>query len=99
MRASSVVVSLILCQDRPQMPLAVEEHPVGDLRHIPPELIRLLRVHIKRYGTTSAGVSSRPPGAGIIQGPAYSIVWADARTGARRTVSHTSRRLRCTKGG
>jgi hypothetical protein len=37
------------------MPLAVEEHPVGDLGHIPPELIRLLRVHIKRYGTTSGG--------------------------------------------
>jgi hypothetical protein len=31
MGASSVVVSLILCQDRPQMPRAEDEHPVGDL--------------------------------------------------------------------
>ena len=31
MGASSVVVSLILGQDRPQMPLAEDQHPVGDL--------------------------------------------------------------------
>ena len=31
MRASSVVVSLILRQDRPQMPLAENDHPVSDL--------------------------------------------------------------------
>jgi len=30
--ASSVVVSLIVGQDRPQMPLAEDQHPVGDLR-------------------------------------------------------------------
>ena len=31
MRPSSVVVGLVLGQDRPQMPLAEDEHPVGDL--------------------------------------------------------------------
>src|ERR1039458_9159331 len=31
MRAASVVVSLILGQDRPQMPLAEDQHPVSDL--------------------------------------------------------------------
>ena len=31
MGASSVVVGLVLGQDRPQMPLAEDQHPVGDL--------------------------------------------------------------------
>jgi predicted ATPase len=32
MRAPSVVVALVLGQDRPQMPFAEDQHPVGDLR-------------------------------------------------------------------
>ena len=31
MGASSVVMGLVLDQDRPQMPLAEDQHPVGDL--------------------------------------------------------------------
>jgi hypothetical protein len=31
MGAASVVVGLVLGQDRPQVPLAEDEHPVGDL--------------------------------------------------------------------
>jgi hypothetical protein len=37
---------------------------------IPPELVRLLRAHIKRYGTTPTGGSSRPPGAASSRTPA-----------------------------
>ena len=32
MRAPSVVMALVLDQDRPQMPFAEDQHPVGDLR-------------------------------------------------------------------
>jgi hypothetical protein len=32
MGATSVVVGLVLGQDRPQLPLAEDQHPVGDLR-------------------------------------------------------------------
>jgi hypothetical protein len=79
------------------MPLAIDEHPVGDLSHIPPELIRLLRARIKRYGTTSGGRIFQAAWGRIIQNPAYGIVWANARTGTRRTDSHNSHRLWCTK--
>src|ERR1039457_6571371 len=79
------VVSLILCQYRPQMPLAIDEHPVGDLSHIPPELIRLLRAHINLYGTTSGGRIFQAAWGRIIQNSAYGIDWANARTGTRRT--------------
>jgi hypothetical protein len=92
-------VSLILCQCRSQIPLAIDEHPVGDLSHIPPELIRLLRAHINLYGTTSGERIFQAAWGGIIQNPAYGIVWANAHTGARRTDSHNSHRLSCTQGG
>jgi integrase len=46
---------------------------------IPPELVRLLRAHIKKYGTTPDGRVFQTSRGGIIQDSAYSVVWADAR--------------------
>ena len=46
---------------------------------IPPELVRLLRAHIERYGTTLDGRVFQTARGGIIQDSAYSAVWADAR--------------------
>ena len=46
---------------------------------IPPELVRLLRAHIKRYGTTPDGRVFQTSRGGIIQDSAYSAVWAQAR--------------------
>ena len=49
---------------------------------IPPELVRLLRAHIKRYGTTPDGRIFQTARGGIIQDSAYSAVWAEARQAA-----------------
>jgi len=46
---------------------------------IPPDLVRLLRAHIKRYGTTPDGRIFQTARGGIIQDSAYSAVWAEAR--------------------
>ena len=46
---------------------------------IPPDLVRILRVHIRRYGTTPDGRIFQTSRAGIIQDSAYSAVWAQAR--------------------
>jgi len=46
---------------------------------IPPELVRLLRAHIKKYGTTPDGRVFQTARGGIIQDSAYGAVWADAR--------------------
>jgi integrase len=46
---------------------------------IPPDLVRLLRAHIKRYGTTLDGRIFQTARGGIIQDSAYSAVWAEAR--------------------
>jgi integrase len=48
---------------------------------IPPELVKLLRAHIKRYGTTPDGRSSRPPGAAASRTP------PTARSGPARGVA------------
>jgi integrase len=45
---------------------------------IPPDLVRLLRAHIKRYGTTPDGRIFQTARGGI-QDSAYSTVWAGAR--------------------
>jgi integrase len=45
---------------------------------IPPDLVRLLRAHIKRYGTTPDGVFQTARG-GILQDSAYGEVWTEAR--------------------
>ena len=49
---------------------------------IPPELVRLLRAHIKKYGTTPDGRVFQTTRGGIIQDSAYSAVWAEARKAA-----------------
>ena len=49
---------------------------------IPPELVKLLRAHIRRYGTTPDGRVFQTTRGGIIQDSAYSAVWAEARQAA-----------------
>jgi integrase len=46
---------------------------------IPPDLVRLLRAHIRRYGTTPDGRIFQTARGGIIQDSAYSAAWAEAR--------------------
>ncbi len=46
---------------------------------IPPELVKLLRAHIKRYGTTPDGRIFQTARAGILQDSAYGEVWRPAR--------------------
>ena len=73
---------------------------------IPPELVRLLRAHIKRYGTTPDGRIFQTARGGILQDSAYSEVWAEARkrpsprpsAGRRSAAAPTTcgtRRCRC----
>jgi integrase len=49
---------------------------------IPPDLVRLLRAHIRRYGTTPDGRIFQTARGGILQDSAYTAVWAEARTNA-----------------
>src|ERR1017187_1746453 len=49
---------------------------------IPPDLVRLLRAHIRRYGTTPDGRIFQTARGGIIQDSAYSAAWAEARKAA-----------------
>jgi integrase len=46
---------------------------------IPPELVKLLRAHIKRYGTTPDGRIFQTARGGILQDSAYGEVWTQAR--------------------
>jgi integrase len=46
---------------------------------IPPDLVRILRAHIKRYAATTDGRIFQTARGGIIQDSAYSAVWAQAR--------------------
>src|ERR1022692_378478 len=46
---------------------------------VPPDLVRLLRAHIRRYGTTPDGRIFQTARGGIIQDSAYSAAWAEAR--------------------
>jgi integrase len=46
---------------------------------IPPELVKLLRAHIKRYGTISDGRIFQTARGGILQDSAYGEVWTEAR--------------------
>jgi integrase len=55
---------------------------------IPPELVRLLRAHIKKYGTTPDRRIFQTARGGIIQDSAYSAVWAQVGDhGAARAFS------------
>jgi integrase len=57
---------------------------------IPPELVKILRAHIRRYGTTPDGRIFQTTRGGIIQDSAYSAVWADARATALTPAQHNS---------
>jgi integrase len=46
---------------------------------IPPELVKLLRAHIKRYGTTPDERIFQTARGGILQDSAYGPVWTEAR--------------------
>jgi integrase len=46
---------------------------------IPPDLVKLLRAHIKRYGTTTDGRIFQTARGGILQDSAYGTVWTEAR--------------------
>ena len=58
---------------------------------IPPELVRLLRAHIKKYGTTPDGRIFQTTRGGIIQDSAYSAVWAEARKTTLTEAQYRSR--------
>ena len=49
---------------------------------IPPDLVRLLRAHIRRYGTTPDGRVFQTARGGILQDSAYTAVWAETREAA-----------------
>jgi hypothetical protein len=46
---------------------------------VPPELVKLLRAHIKRYGTTPDGRIFQTARGGILQDSGYNEVWGVAR--------------------
>jgi integrase len=58
---------------------------------IPPELVRPLRTHIKRYGTTPDGRIFPRHGGGILQDSGYNEVWAEERHGEHHGLSPGSR--------
>ena len=73
---------------------------------VPPELVKLLRAHIKRYGTTPDGRVFQTSRGGILQDSAYGEVWDQARKQAltpaqyrsplgRRPLTCATRRCRC----
>jgi hypothetical protein len=59
----------------------LKHRAAGEIRTIPipPELVKLVRAHIKRYGTTPDGRIFQTARGGLIQDSAYSAVWAGAR--------------------
>jgi integrase len=57
---------------------------------IPLELVKLLRAHIKKYGTTPDGRIFQTTRGGIIQDSAYSAVWAEARQAALTEAQYRS---------
>ena len=57
---------------------------------IPPLLVRMLRNHLKRYGTAPDGRIFQTARGGLIQDSAYSAVWAEARTAALTPAQQAS---------
>ena len=57
---------------------------------IPPELVRLLRAHIKRYGTTPDGRIFQTARGGILQDSGYNEVWTEARKKALTPAQYRS---------
>ena len=57
---------------------------------IPPVLVRLLRAHIKRYGTTLDGRIFQTARGGILQDSGYNEVWDQARREALTPAQYRS---------
>jgi integrase len=57
---------------------------------IPPELVRLVRAHIKKYGTTSDGRIFQTARGGILQDSGYNEVWTEARQTALTPAQYRS---------
>jgi integrase len=57
---------------------------------IPPELVRLLRTHIQRYGTTPDGRIFQTARCGLLQDSGYNEVWTQARNNALTTAQYKS---------
>ncbi|MBV9854898.1 MAG: tyrosine-type recombinase/integrase [Streptosporangiaceae bacterium] len=57
---------------------------------IPPDLVRLLRAHIKRYGTTPDGRIFQTARGGILQDSGYNEVWTEARKQALTPAQYRS---------
>jgi integrase len=57
---------------------------------IPPELVKLLRAHIKRYGTTTDGRIFQTARGGILQDSAYGAVRTEARKEALTPAQNRS---------
>jgi integrase len=57
---------------------------------LPPDLVKLLRAHIRRYGTTPDGRIFQTARGGIIQDSAYSAVLAAARKEALTEAQYRS---------
>jgi integrase len=57
---------------------------------IPPELVRLLRAHIRRYGTTPDGRIFQTARGGLLQDSGYNEVWTQARKNALTLAQYKS---------
>ena len=57
---------------------------------IPPDLVKLLRAHIKRYGTTPDGRIFQTARGGILQDSGYNEVWDQARREALTPAQYRS---------
>ncbi len=65
------------------------EHEIRTIP-IPPELVRLLRAHIRRYGTTPDGRIFQTARGGILQDSGYNEVWTEARKTALTPAQYRS---------
>jgi len=57
---------------------------------IPPDLVSLLRAHIRKYGTAPDGRVFQTTRGGIIQDSGYSVLWAQAREKALTQAQYRS---------
>ena len=91
MGAPSVVVGLVLGQDRPQMPLAEDQHPVGDLRpggeHEP------FRISVRAGAPGGIFTASIPASARTASNDAVNCP-ARSRTRNRKPVARSPRSIR-----
>jgi integrase len=70
----------------------LKHRPVHETRAIPvpPDLVQLLRAHLRRYGTTADGRVFQTTRGGILQDSAYGAVWAEARKVALTPAQYRS---------